>query len=169
MKKEVFKEIPLVGYDNFRISNRERILNIVTGNFLTPRPDKDGYSIATIHVNNETKQVKLHRLVGYAFIPNPHNKPQINHKDGIKDNNYYLNIEWCTPKENTDHATLHNLRAVEERHPKAKLDRHSVLLIRDALLRKETVKSICEDFAIGKTAINSIKYNRCWKSVQLQS
>jgi len=169
MKKEVFKQIPLVGYDNFRISNRGRLLNIVTGNMATLRHDKDGYNVTTIHVNGETKQVKLHRLVGYAFIPNPHNKPQINHKDGIKDNNYYLNIEWCTPKENTDHATLHNLRAVEERHPKAKLDRHSVLLIREALRRGDTVKSICEDFAIGKTAINSIKYNRCSKSVQLQS
>jgi len=68
MKKEVFKEIPLVGYDNFRISNRGRLLNIVTGNFLTPRPDKDGYSIATIHVNNETKQVNIETMaVGRIF------------------------------------------------------------------------------------------------------
>ena len=64
-----------------------------------------GYLRITLTKKGYKKSIpaKIHRLVGFAFIPNPDNKPEINHKDTDKTNNRWDNLEWCTQKENQEH------------------------------------------------------------------
>lgn len=66
---------------------------------------KDGYYRVGLTKNNKQIYFQVHRLVAEAFIPNPDNLPQINHKDENKTNNRVDNLEWCTPKYNANYGT----------------------------------------------------------------
>lgn len=67
-------------------------------------PDKDGYPKVRLWNGEKYKNFFVHRLVAAAFIPNPMNKPQVNHKDGNKTNNNVSNLEWVTQSENMRHC-----------------------------------------------------------------
>jgi hypothetical protein len=62
------------------------------------------YPVVTLSLKSRIYQVKIHKLVALAFIPNPDNKPQVNHINGIKTDNYVENLEWATASENNKHA-----------------------------------------------------------------
>ena len=72
---------------------------------LTPRRITHGYLSVALYKKGTRKDYKLHRLVAEAFIPNPENKPEINHKDENKANNEVINLEWCTHKYNSNYGT----------------------------------------------------------------
>jgi hypothetical protein len=88
------KENVFLGY-----YSKERIL----------KPINHLYFYVALSSNSKVYKKSIHRLVAETFIPNPNNLPQVNHKDGNKHNNNVDNLEWCTPKENTRHATLNKL------------------------------------------------------------
>ena len=111
---EVWKDIP--GYEGYyKASNLGRISSTprMTKGRWGLRPSNGGvmkpykntaYQEVGLSVDGKIKTMKVHRLVILAFIPNPDNKPFINHKDANKHNNRADNLEWCTREENANHA-----------------------------------------------------------------
>ena len=108
------KFILINGLDNFAVSNHGNIKNVKTGRLLTPQLNKRGYLAYTFYQRGVKKNLRIHRLVGLYFVPNPDNKPYINHKDGDKTNNHAENLEWCTAKENDVHARKNKLKDQEK-------------------------------------------------------
>jgi len=71
---------------------------------------KNGYKVVKLRKTESSKVLyRVHRLIAEAFVPNPDNKPDVNHIDGNKTNNAASNLEWVTPKENIAHAIENNL------------------------------------------------------------
>ena len=100
----------------------------------------------------------IHRLIAQAFIPNPENKPQINHKNGIKIDNRIENLEWCTITENIRHAFKIKLNSGRkgESQWNAKLNAHQVLDIRNRL-QTSSSKELAKEFNVSSSLINRIK------------
>lgn len=102
---EIFKEVQ--GYENlYSVSSWGRIKRTKDDMFITQEETSKGYLRVDLFKNGTRKHFKVHRLVAMAFIPNPENKPQINHKDGNKKNNSVTNLEWVTDSENKHHKSL---------------------------------------------------------------
>ncbi len=97
-------------YDNYAISNLGRLKNVKTGKLLVPVKKHNGYLAYHLCQDGKKKSFMAHRLVATYFIPNPENKPCVNHIDGDKENNMVLNLEWCTNQENTVHAQENKLK-----------------------------------------------------------
>ncbi len=110
--------VDIPGYEGkYQISNYGRVLSLQykkgsTGRILIARTPQrktisgktDMYPFVMLSKNNKVQVCKIHRAVAKAFVPNPDNKPYVNHKDGNKDNNHAENLEWVTPLENNLHA-----------------------------------------------------------------
>ena len=136
---EIWKDIK--GYEGFyQVSNLGRVRSLERDKFLpdgtfhshleekilVPNLDGAGYPNVSLCKNGKSKTMNVHRLVAMAFIPNPENKPQVNHKDEVKTNNVVENLEWCDASFNINYGTR-NERSVQNRrsyklgnHPNAK-------------------------------------------------
>lgn len=111
---ELWKDV--VGYEGlYMVSSKGRVICVgndrakratiaANGSLIMSNKENKGYLSVTFTKEGKKTQIQVHRVVAFAFIQNPLNKPQVNHKNGIKSDNSVENLEWVTASENVRHS-----------------------------------------------------------------
>jgi len=149
LDREVIDRNGIVKNINGRISNLGR---------------KEGYQRIVFYIDGvKGRGFSVHRLVAQAFIPNPENKPMVNHKDGIKYNNKLDNLEWNTASENTQWSYIIGLQLKGEHHSQSKLTDVEVIEIARLLdLPKSNIAKIAREYKVDPKAIQCIRLGITW-------
>lgn len=189
MKEEIWKNIPdYEGY--YQISNLGKVRSltrvvknknkwdkingtmIILGKLkeIQKRPNKRTF--ISLYKNGSQKLFSIYRLIAIAFLPNPNNKPCINHKDGNPENNNINNLEWCTYSENTIHAYKNKLfpndQNVGEKNGRAILRNIDVINIRLILnemngINEHKYNDLAKIYKVSRTTIYRIDKRTHWK------
>lgn len=137
---------------------------IKKGKDLKPSLNHKGYCMVNLQINGKGGLKSIHRLVAEAFIPNPENKPQVNHINGIKSDNKVENLEWSTQSENQRHAFITGLNKGSmfgrkgELHPRNLLSKDDVRKCKDAFSKGHKIKDIARDNGVSyKTIQRALK------------
>jgi predicted XRE-type DNA-binding protein len=127
-----------------------------------------GYVSVYISIEKSRRVYMTHRLVGEAFLDNPENKPYINHKNSIRNDNRIENLEWCTAAENNQHAFDHgfgNVKSGEGNHF-SKIKAEEVKKIYTMSIKGDMMqKDIASMFSITRSHVSSIKLKKAWKEL----
>ena len=146
---------PILDFDNYSVSLDGRVINNTTGKCKQPTDNHtgNGYLYVDLYKNGKRSRKYIHRLVAEAYIPNPLNLPYVNHIDGNPKNNNYKNLEWCTARQNVEHAN--EILGVMNGYKIANQKRRKKVKQIDAVTQKEIAvfESIRE--AERQTGINS--------------
>jgi len=147
-----------------RTSNGRTILRL--GKLISLKPhSKRKYSEINLYRSGKGKASKVHRLVAQAFIPNPENKPVVNHLNGIKNNNRVENLEWCNQSRNAAHSFEIGLQIGMKgsKNHQSKLTSEMVLNICDLLdTSRKTQLDIASIYGVDKTTIQKINTGSNW-------
>lgn len=178
MEIEIWKEVK--GYNGiYHVSNHGNVKSIdhycenrngsgkQTGRTLKQSKNRKGYYQLSLCLNKVRKTHRVHRLVAKAFIPNPKNKPQVNHINGIKTDNRFENLEWCTNSENQIHAIKNGLVTHNkgEEHHNSKLTNKDVKVVRWMNALGWSCKQLANDYKISQTAMSNILTRKTYKNV----
>jgi hypothetical protein len=162
--QEIWKEIPNSG-GIYLISSQGNVLNTSTNHQLAINFDR--YPQVSIRLNGVSKSVRIHRMLAMLFIPNPENKPEVNHKNGNKHDFSIGNLEWCSRSENKIHAYKTGLHIPNH----GSLNGHARLSINDVeRIRQEyssgdygTLKALGSKFGISESHTHEIVKHKKWK------
>lgn len=131
---------------------------------LKPGTNNHGYSTVVLYINGGKKTFTTHRLAAIAFIPNPENKSDVNHEDGIKSHNWVNNLEWDTSSENQKHAFDTELK--KPSYGNAKFTEDQVREIRWLYENTDlSLSGIAIKFESYKTLIFKIVHRLTWKHI----
>lgn len=165
---ECFK--PILGYESlYHISNHGRVKSLAKVDcmgrkyperIITAKKSSNTYLFYQLSKDGVKKMHLAHRLVASAFIPNPEDKPCVNHKDGIRTNNIPENLEWSTYSENNKHM-YDELNVVS---CKRKLTEDEVRYVFGS---KEKLSDLSSRFGVSKETLSRIKRRQSYKRVDV--
>lgn len=159
------KDLP--GYEGrYAVTKDGRVWSYYRKRFLSPFTNCAGYKMVSIWKDRASKYVGIHRLVALTYIPNPLNKPHVNHKDFNPANNNVDNLEWVTPKE--------NIAWSDKYHRRDEYLKRSIKLATQACKEKKSWKKGIEKihkYGLAREAskrnirkaIQASKDKKCWK------
>ncbi len=126
---------------------------------------RTGYPAIRLTKDGKRKPFHIHRLLGLHFIPNPENKPQINHINCDKTDFRLSNLEWTTAKENKRHAMANGFQVDNsgEKNGRGKLKESQVLEIRERARKGEPLWGLA--YGVSNTTIKDIIYRRSWTHI----
>ncbi len=186
-EKEIWKDV--VGYEGlYQVSNLGRVKSLarsVISHYTDRKPIvttnrkerimkqflyKTGYLYTGLAKNRVKKKYKIHRLVAMAFIPNPENKPMVNHIDGNPLNNRVENLEWCTNQENQIHAIKTGLnKSIGVNSHWSKFTEEQIRYIRANFKLRDkdfSCVALAKKFNVTPTVISFIMKGKTYQSVK---
>lgn len=149
----------------YLITKTGKVWSETKSRFLTGKIAYTGYKMVEYYVDGIRKRKNIHRILAELFIPNPENKPEVNHKDGDKLNCELSNLEWATHQENMSHA---NKTGLIKNRPKgtsthfAKLNEQDVSEIKKSTLSARKLSLI---YGIAHQNIRKVKTGETWYHV----
>lgn len=178
---EIWKGIK--GYEQYyQVSNLGRVRTIsrlikrngkgdfiLKARILKQQVSTKGYWNVRVCVDSVQKTLSVHRQIGFAFIPNPENKPQINHKNTIKSDNSITNLEWVTNAENQAHAIRMGItkdKSLGEKNGRATLTESDVRDIRYAIYKGVARKFLPQVYNLKYTTICKVVTGELWGHVE---
>lgn len=172
------KELQVVWYGkklNYFVNEDGEIIHGTKRTTIDGWINSRGYRLVSLIINPGEplriyKKISVHRIVAETFIPNPENKPQVNHIDGNKLNNKVSNLEWVTNKENYDHARAHGLIHTCGDLSYATVDDETVHKICKMLCEGKRNIEIIDELGLpndqhGKGLITRIRTGKAWKDI----
>ena len=165
-KTEKWKTIK--DFNDYEVSNHGRIKSLKRNRELIMKVtnDKDGYQVVGLTMAGKKYCKKVHRLVAEAFVKNPNIKPQVNHKNGLKDFNFYKNLEWVTGSENISKAYKMGLIIAKKGEDcfYSKLKKKEVQNIRTKYSTGTySMKELGYEYNCSAVNIHYIVTYKCWK------
>lgn len=164
---EIWKDIK--GWEGkYQVSNFGRVKSFYgkRETILTPVHNMQSLRVGLSNYRTKVlKTVKVHRLVAMAFLPNPENKPVINHIDNNYTNNHVGNLEWCTQTENIAHCVKQNRQGNGEKARHSKLTENDVKVIRTRVKNGEPQKKLALEYGLNPSNISLIINKKSWKHI----
>ena len=169
---EIWK--PVVGYEGlYECSNMGRVKSVdryvshiyegeyqfIKGRIRKTKLNNGGYEMLSLFRDGKEKTCLVHRIIAEAFLSNPYNLPEVNHKDECKTNNFVENLEWCDREYNLYYGTRRQRQAEKEMVPVIQYTKDGMLI-----KKWDSMQSVMDDLGINRGNISNCCSGRC-KSV----